>query len=405
MRVDSISGTDHMSNARMQVPLLDLRQQLRQIREPLRIAIDEVVDSTRYIGGPKVEELEQAIAGYVGSRHAIGVSSGTDALLVSLTALGVGPGDLVLTTPYSFFATIGTVSRLGARAVFVDIDPATYNLDPYQLQQWFDKHSADAGRVKAIVPVHLFGQCADMVPLLDLAQARGIPVVEDAAQAIGARYDWNGERRHAGAMGTIGCYSFFPSKNLGAMGDGGMVVTDDAQLAERVRCLRNHGAHPKYRHALVGGNFRLDPLQAAILRVKLDHLEEWHSGRQANAAYYDERLRLPGITTPAPRGERRDHVYNQYVISVSSDRNGLRSWLTTSGIGTEVYYPVPAHLQPCFASLGYTEGRFPHSEYAAEHSLALPIYPELTTEMQDYVVERLTERLTGQAPASPAETV
>ncbi len=378
-----------MTSNRMRVPLLDLHGQLDELREPLRAAIDEVLESTRYIGGPKVEALEHAIGAYVGSEHAIGVSSGTDALLISLTALGIGPGDLVLTTPYSFFATVGAIVRVGARPVFVDIEPDTYNIDATQLVAWFDQHPEEAERIKAIVPVHLFGQCADMSPILEVAEARNIPVIEDAAQAIGAGYRWRGTRYRAGAMGTLGCFSFFPSKNLGAIGDAGLVVTNDPELASRIRRLRNHGAGPEYRHELVGGNFRLDPLQAAVLLVKLERLETWHQARRANAAYYDERLQVPGLTTPICRRDREDHIYNQYVISVARDRDGLRDWLAGQGIDSAVYYPVPAHLQDCFASWGIPAGSFPHSEYAAAHSLALPIYPELTTDMQDHVITQL----------------
>ncbi len=375
----------------MKVPLLDLRAQLESIEAEMKAAVLEVVDSTRYIMGPKVEELERQIAEYVGTRHAVGVSSGTDALLVSLMALGIQPGDLVITTPYSFFATAGVIARLNARPVFVDIDPDTYNLDVRALQAWFDGAGADVGRVKAIIPVHLYGQCADMPAIMRLAQAHGIPVVEDAAQAIGSACPTPDGLRKAGAIGDFGCFSFFPSKNLGALGDGGMVVTNSDEHAERLRRLRNHGSQPKYYHQFVGGNFRLDALQAATLLVKLPHLESWHAGRRRNAAYYDEHLRVDGVQTPRLAYERDHHIYNQYVISVPRDRDGLRSFLADSQIGTEVYYPVPFHRQECFAYLGYADGEFPHAEHAAEHTLALPVYSELTHQMQDHVVEKIGE--------------
>ncbi|MBE7558804.1 DegT/DnrJ/EryC1/StrS family aminotransferase [bacterium] len=373
----------------MQVPLLDLRAQLTGLEKEIKAAFNEVVDSTRYIMGPKVEELEKAIAAYCGCAHGIGVSSGTDALLVSLMALGVGPGDLVVTTPYSFFATAGVVARLGARPVFVDIDPATYNMSPARLAEWFSRAGAEADKVKAIMPVHLYGQCADMNPSLALAAERGIPVVEDAAQAIGAGYPGQAGVAKAGSMGRLGCFSFFPSKNLGAVGDGGMVTTNDAALAEKVARLRNHGAKPKYYHAMIGGNFRLDPIQAAVLLVKFPHLEDWHAARRKNAAYYDAHLNVPGVKKPVAVYGREHHIYNQYVISVPARRDQLREFLNQHKIGTEVYYPVPFHLQECFAYLGYRKGEFPESEHAAEHTVALPIYPELTAEMQDYVIETI----------------
>ena len=374
----------------MHVPLLDLRAQLDGLESEIKQAVNDVIDSTRYIGGPKVEELERAIARYAGARHGIGVSSGTDALLVALIALNIGPGDLVLTTPYSFFATAGGISRLGATPVFVDIDSRTYNLDPACLAEWFEQNTELRHRVKAILPVPLFGQCAEMKPILEIAETHGVPVVEDAAQALGSRYPLSSERIvRAGTLGTIGCFSFYPSKNLGAMGDGGMVVTDDDELADRIRRLRNHGARPKYRHTLIGGNFRLDPIQAAVLLVKLEHLDAWHARRQENAACYDRHLSMNGLVTPFIAHDRHHHVYNQYVVSVPARRDALGRWLAEHGIGTEVYYPVPAHEQACFEHLGLRVGAFPHSEYAARHSLALPIYPELTQAMQDYVVEQV----------------
>jgi len=375
----------------VKVPLLDLNAQLKTIEKEVKDAVNEVIDSTRYIMGPKVEELEAKIAEYVGARYATGVSSGTDALLISLMALDIGPGDIVITTPFSFFATAGVIARLSATPVFVDIDPDTYNLSPDALRHWFGVNKEKIGRVKAIIPVHLYGQCVDMGPILSIAGEYNIPVIEDAAQAIGARYPSQSGTKKAGAMGTMGCFSFFPSKNLGAMGDGGMVVTNDADIDEKLKKLRNHGAKPKYYHAQIGGNFRLDPIQAAILLVKLPHLDKWHSMRQKNAAYYDENLNVKGIKKPVIAYKREFHIYNQYVVSVMEQRDNLRKLLAENSIGTEIYYPVPFHEQECFRYLGYKSGDFSNSEYAATHTIALPIYPELTTEMQDYVIEKIGE--------------
>jgi dTDP-4-amino-4,6-dideoxygalactose transaminase len=379
-----------MNRKKIKVPLLDLSAQLRTIEKEVKAAVNGVIDSTRYIMGPKVVELEERIADYVGARFATGVSSGTDALLISLMALDVGPGDIVITTPFSFFATAGVIARLGATPAFVDIDPDTYNLSPVALKEWFERGTGKIDKVKAIIPVHLYGQCADMDSILEIAGKFNVPVVEDAAQAIGARYpSINGELK-AGAMGMLGCFSFFPSKNLGAMGDGGMVVTNDPALDEKLKKLRNHGANPKYYHALIGGNFRLDPIQAAILLVKLPHLDKWHSMRQKNAAYYDENFAADAeIKKPVVAYKRDYHIYNQYVISVPDRRDELRDFLKNNDIGTEVYYPVPFHEQECFEYLGYKSGDFPNSEYASKHTIALPIYPELTTEMQDYVVGKI----------------
>jgi len=376
----------------MKVPLLDLNAQLQTIEKEVKAAVNDVIDSTRYIMGPKVEELEAKIAEYTGAKYATGVSSGTDALLISLMALDVGPGDIVITTPFSFFATAGVIARLGATPAFVDIDPDTYNLSPTALLKWFDSETEKRNKVKAIIPVHLYGQCADMDPILEIAKEYNIPVIEDAAQAIGARYPSKIGTKKAGTMGTMGCFSFFPSKNLGAMGDGGMVVTDDAKIDEKLKKLRNHGAKPKYYHAMIGGNFRLDPIQAAILLVKLPHLEKWHSMRQENAAYYDESLNIEGVKNPTVAYKREFHIYNQYVISVIEQRDELRKFLAENNIGTEIYYPVPFHEQECFQYLGYKSGDFPNSEFAATHTIALPIYPELTTEMQAFVVDKLLSR-------------
>ncbi|MCS7048544.1 MAG: DegT/DnrJ/EryC1/StrS family aminotransferase [Verrucomicrobiae bacterium] len=357
----------------MQVPLLDLKAQYATIREEVRKALDEVCESQHFILGPEVEKLEQNVAAYSGCAHGIGVSSGTDALLVALMAIEVKPGDEVITTPYSFFATAGVIARLGARPVFVDIEPKTYNINPALIER------AITSRTRAIIPVHLFGQCADMDSILDVARRHQLPVIEDAAQAIGAQYD--GKR--AGSMGTVGCFSFFPSKNLGGFGDGGMVVTNDATLAERVRVLRVHGSKPKYYHQLVGGNFRLDALQAAVLNVKFKYLDAWTAGRQRNAAFYDRAFADLPLQRPAAV---RHHIYNQYIIRTKR-RDELQAFLKAAGIGTEIYYPVPLHLQKCFADLGYRQGDFPEAEAAARETLALPIYPELKEEQLAYVVD------------------
>jgi len=373
----------------MKVPLLDLKAQLNTIRPALLGAISDVLDSTHFIMGTPVGNLEKQIADYCDVQYAIGLSSGTDALLIALMALEIKPGDLVITTPYSFFATAGVVARLGAKPVFVDIDPATFNLDPLKLKEWLAKNPAEAGKVKAIIPVHLYGQCADLDPIFEITVKFGIPVIEDAAQAIGARYPSQLGIKKAGSLGLMGCYSFFPSKNLGGIGDGGMIVTNDALLAEKLTRLRNHGSHPKYYHSLIGGNFRLDTIQAATLLVKLPYLEDWHLARQKNALYYDQALAGSAIKTPAIAYQRAFHIYNQYVILVPEKRDELRRYLAENEISTEVYYPVPFHLQECFGYLGYKRGDFPQSEYAAEHSLAIPIYPELTEAMQAYVVDKL----------------
>jgi dTDP-4-amino-4,6-dideoxygalactose transaminase len=371
----------------MKVPLLDLDAHHAPIRAELLEAMERVLRGNAFILGPDVTKLEDRVTGYCGAAFGVGVSSGTDALLVSLMALGVGPGDEVVTTPYSFFATAGTVARLGATPVLVDIDPATYNIDAKRIE------GAITPRTKAILPVHLFGQCADMEPIMRVASQHGLPVIEDAAQAIGARY---ADGRCAGAIGLAGCLSFFPSKNLGALGDAGMVVTSDAQLADRVRMLRAHGSRPKYYHALIGGNFRLDTLQAAVLNVKLKYLDGWTARRRENAALYVALFGESGLTARglvrlpeavhAGSGVPHAHIYNQFVVRVP-DRERLRAHLAAAGIGTEVYYPVPFHLQECFRGLGHGPGDFPEAERAAAESLALPIYPELTAEMQRHVVD------------------
>lgn len=372
----------------MKIPMNDVTAHLATLGDELERAVRDVVRGGAYIMGPQVAELERALATYLGVKHAVGVSSGTDALLVALMALGVGPGDQVLTSTYSFFASAGAAARLGATPILLDIDPASFNLDPAALEAWLANN--DAARVKAILPVHLFGQCADMARILELAARYHIPVIEDAAQAIGATCPLAGTIRRAGTMGLAGCFSFFPSKNLGGIGDGGLVVTGDDDLAGRIRRLRVHGAEPKYHHALVGGNFRLDTIQAAALLVKLPHLEAWHRARRDRAAVYDEALAGLAITPPLTFG-RAHHVYNQYVIRVARDRERVRADLAAGGVASAVFYPVPFHLQECFRSLGHARGDFPQAEAAAGTSLALPIYPEMTAEQQAHVVSLLRQ--------------
>jgi len=348
------------------------------MREQLLAAIARVCDSQRFIGGPEVEAFEREVAGYLGVRHAVGVSSGTDALLVALMALGIGPGDEVITPTFSFFATAGSVSRLGGTPKLVDIDPLTYNLDPAAAA------AAITNRTRAIMPVHLYGQCAEMDPLITHAGRAGIPIIEDAAQAIGSTY----KGRQAGSMGIAGCFSFFPSKNLGAFGDAGLVTTNDEKLAGEIRLLRNHGAEHNYFHQRIGGNFRLDALQAAVLRVKLPHLEGWSARRRDNADRYDrlfnESAAAGRVTLPVRHPDCR-HIFNQYIVRVP-DRDAVRARLEAAGIGTAIYYPVPFHLQECFAPLGYRKGDFPVAEAAAAETLALPVYSELTEAQQREVV-------------------
>jgi dTDP-4-amino-4,6-dideoxygalactose transaminase len=365
------------------VPLLDLQAQYAPLRGQIVEAIARVCDAQRFIMGPEVEALESELSGMLGVRHSVAVSSGTDALLLALMALGITPGDEVVTSTYSFFATAGAIVRAGARPVLVDIDPATFNIDPAGVA------AAISLRTKAILPVHLFGLCADMDPILDTARRAGVPVIEDAAQAIGATY----KSRAAGGDGVFGWLSFFPSKNLGAFGDAGLLTTNDDALAARARMLRNHGMEPKYYHHIVGGNFRMDALQAAVLRVKRPHLDAWTEGRRANAARYRTLFSSAGLSDsvvlPAEPPDRR-HIFNQFVIR-TADRDALKRHLDHSGIGNEIYYPVPFHLQPCFAGLGYRRGELPHAERAADESLAIPIYSELTAEQQQAVVSAVAE--------------
>jgi dTDP-4-amino-4,6-dideoxygalactose transaminase len=367
----------------MRVPLLDLQAQNGPLRDEILAAIARVCDSQRFIMGPEIDALENELSRALGVPYAVAVSSGTDAVLLALMALGIAPGDEVVTSTYSFFATAGSVARVGARPVLVDIDPATFNIDPAALSR------AITPRTRAIMPVHLFGLSADMDPILDEASRSGIAVIEDAAQAIGATY----KARRVGALGAVGCFSFFPSKNLGAFGDAGLLTTRDREVAERARMLRNHGMQPKYHHHLVGGNFRMDALQAAVLRVKAPHLEAWTEARRLNAGRYrrlfadaglEGRIVLP-YEAPGCR-----HIFNQYVIR-TAERDQLKQHLESRGIGSEIYYPVPFHMQPCFAGLGYHAGEFPHAERAAAESLAIPIYGELTLEQQRSVVDAIAE--------------
>ena len=363
----------------MTIPLLDLNAQYQEVGNQVEAAAREVLRSGRYIKGPKVTELEEELARYCTTSHAVSCASGTDAILLALMALGVKAGDEVVTTPYTFFATAGCISRLGARPVFVDIDRRTYNIDPKKIE------AALSDKTRAIMPVHLYGQCADMDPILKIAAAHDLPVVEDAAQAIGAAY----RGRRAGSLGRAGCFSFFPSKNLGACGDGGFISTNDPELAELMVILTNHGSRPKYYHKHIGINSRLDALQAAILLVKLPYLEGWHRGRRENAAFYDRHLADLDLTLPLIR-EDCESVYNQYVFRLSR-RDGLREYLKEKGISTEIYYPVPLHLQECYRDLGYREGDLPEAEGAARETLALPIYPQLTEAQLGEVVTAIKD--------------
>ncbi|MFH2219415.1 MAG: DegT/DnrJ/EryC1/StrS family aminotransferase [Pseudomonadota bacterium] len=374
----------------MKVPLLDLKIQYQTIREEILTVTEEIFESQYFILGPRVEALEKEMSEYCRTRYALGVSSGTDALLISLMAAGIGSGDDVVTTTYTFFATAGCIRRVGARPIFVDIDPDTFNISPESLKKTMAALTAkEKARVKAVIPVHLYGQCADMDPILEIAGEYNLSVIEDAAQAIGSDY----RGRRAGSMGDFGCFSFFPSKNLGAFGDGGLVTTRSEDLYERLCTLRVHGSRPKYFHKMIGGNFRLDALQAAIVSVKLRHLDRWTEARKENAKRYRELFLHAGlddrVALPAEKEER--HIYNQFVISLKDKRDNLHQFLATAGIGTEVYYPVPLHLQECFSDLNYKNGDFPVAEHAAKHTLSLPIYPELMDDQQEYVVEKIRE--------------
>jgi dTDP-4-amino-4,6-dideoxygalactose transaminase len=382
----------------MQVPLLDLKGQYASLRSEIETAIREVCDEQRFVLGPRVAALEASVAQYSQTKHGLGLSSGTDALLLALMALDIGLGDEVITTPFTFFATAGVIARLQARPFFCDIDPATFNLDPAAVQQAIDErcelrgdrlvNKTTGGVIRALLPVHLNGQMADLDAFAKIARKYRLAVVEDAAQAIGSAL---ADGRRAGSVGDVGCLSFFPTKNLGAFGDAGMCVTNDGALHERMRILRVHGGEPKYYHLAVGGNFRLDELQAAVLLVKLKHLDDWTRARQENAAHYDELLRNAdlgeAVKVPA-RVPGFRHIFNQYVIRTPR-RDELRAHLTANGVGTEIYYPLPLHAQRCFAYLEHEPADFPEAQRAAEEVLALPIYPELTVEQREYVVEQI----------------
>ena len=379
MATESKVGSDAVGA----VPLLDLKPQFAEIRDEVMAAVERVFESQHFILGPEGAALEREVAAYVGAEQAVGCASGSDALLLAFMALDVKAGDEIVTTPYTFFATAGSIARLGAKPVFVDIDPATYNIDASQIEPRI------TWRTKAICPVHLYGQAADMPGVREAADLHGVPIVEDAAQAIGAELDG----RRAGVLGHMACFSFYPTKNLGGAGDGGMVTTDDVELAEKLRMLRDHGMRPKYHYRLIGMNSRLDELQAAVLRVKLARLEAWHARRGEAADRYRKLFAGAGllerVSLPETAPGRR-HVYNQFVVRVGDGhRDALRDHLREQGVGTEVYYPVPLHLQDCFRSLGHKEGDFPESERAARETLALPIYPDLTEAMQQAVVERI----------------
>lgn len=374
----------------MNVPLLDLKAQYSTIKKEIEHAIKEVLESQYLILGPKVEELEKKIAAYSETKFAVGVSSGTDALLVSLMALDIKPGDEIITTPFTFFSTAGVIARLNATPVFVDIDPITYNIDPKKIEP------AVTEKTKAIIPVHLFGQCADMDPILEIAKKFSLHIVEDAAQTIGAEY----KAKRAGSIGDLGIFSFFPSKNLGGYGDGGMVVTNNENLYEKIKSLRVHGSKPKYYHKIVGGNFRLDAIQAAVLNVKLKYLDQWSQKRRENADFYDRRFKETGlinnghIKTPVPvyinNSSKNYHIYNQYTIQAKG-RNKLREFLKENGVGAEIYYPLPLHLQECFADLGYKENDLPVSEEASKTVLSIPVYPELNDDQKEYIVQKISE--------------
>ncbi len=362
----------------MKVPLLDLKAQYETIREEVRAAVDTVLESQQFINGPAVRQLEGLVAASCDCAAAVGTSSGTDALICSLMALGIGPGDEVITTPFTFFATVGSIWRVGARPVFVDIEPDTFNIDPEQIE------AAVTAKTRAILPVHLYGQTAEMDPILEIAKSHNLHVIEDAAQSIGSSY----KGRKAGSMGTVGCLSFFPSKNLGGIGDGGMIVTRDPELAERLARFRNHGAQPKYYHQWVGGNFRLDTVQAAALLVKLRHLDAWSQRRRENASQYTERFSNCRSVTPPTIRKANVSIFNQYVIRVPQ-RDALRAHLAEQKIGSEVYYPLSLHEQECFASLGHRRGDFPQAEHAAAETLALPVYPELADEQIGFVSDTI----------------
>ncbi len=371
----------------MQVPLLDLKKQYQAIKEEVLKVTEEIYESQYFILGPHVEKLEKEIAEYCDTKFSLGVSSGTDALIISLMCADIGKEDIVLTTPYTFFATAGAISRVGAKPLFADIDPSTYNISPDSMIKTIENLSDnERSKLKAIMPVHLYGQCADMDQILDIAKKYNLVVIEDAAQAIGSEF--NGKR--AGSMGDFGCFSFFPSKNLGAFGDGGIVTTNSSEMFEKLVKLRNHGSHPKYYHDMIGGNFRLDALQAAIVSIKLKHLDSWTKGRQENAEIYRKLFKEAALkNVKLPEEVQSRHIYNQFIISVDEKRDELRQFINDNGIGNDIYYPVPLHLQNCFTDLGYKKGDFPNSESAADSTIAIPIYPDLNEDQLTYVVETI----------------
>jgi len=386
----------------MNIPFLDLKAQYQSIKEEINQKIIEVITSQKFILGPEVEGLENDIASYNNVKFAVGISSGSDALIISLMAQGIGEGDIVITTPFTFFATAGSIARLKAVPLFCDIEAESFNISPHRLEELLKVQIEKEGnsKIRAIIPVHLYGQCADMNPILQLAKEYNLFVIEDAAQAIGAEYPSDTGIKKAGSMGDLGTLSFFPSKNLGGFGDGGMVLTDDEALADKLRLLRVHGSKSKYIYEILGGNFRLDALQAAILRVKFKHLEEWHKGKQEKADYYDIKFKEKGlieedlVKLPEPiyrnSGASNFHVYHQYVIRAKR-RDELKKFLEERGISTAIYYPMSLHLQKCFSYLGYKEEDFPESEKATREALALPIYPELSPEQQDFIVSSIQD--------------
>ncbi len=372
----------------MKVPLLDLKKQYQTIKDEILESLHELIESQYFILGPHVEELEKKIADYCGTGFATGVSSGTDALLIALMAAGIKSGDTVITTPYTFFATAGSIARTGAGIIFADIDPDTYNISTESVEQAISAlDDSEINSLKAVIPVHLYGQCAEMDKIKQISKKYNLVIIEDAAQAIGAEY--KGTR--AGSIGDMGCFSFFPSKNLGAFGDAGMVTTNSEKFDYKLRILRGHGSDPKYYHKLVGGNFRIDAIQAAVISIKLKYLDHWTAARQKNATLYRELFAEAdlGDMLKLPIEKENRHIYNQFVISLKYKRDELRQYLQEAGIGTEIYYPVPMHLQECFACLNYKKGDFPESEYAADHTLALPVYPELSEGQLEHVVKTI----------------
>lgn len=380
----------------MNIPFLDLKAQYETIKEEIVAVTMEVYQSQRFILGPKVEELEKKVAAYTQAKHAVGVSSGTDALLISLMSAGIGPRDLVITSTYTFFSTAGSIARLGAVPVFVDIDNHTYNIDPEKLEKKISNLNAkERARLKAIMPVHLFGQCADMEDIIAIAKSLDLVIIEDAAQAIGSEYKFNdGSLKKAGSMSNYGCFSFYPSKNLGSFGDGGMVTTNDEQALQRLKMMRVHGAKSKYNHRVIGGNFRLDALQAAILLVKFNYLEEWTEKRRQNAHIYRELFARKGIKgVKLPFENKGRHIYNQFIIKIDKNRDELKRYLINQGIGCDIYYPAPLHIQECFRYLGYSPGDCPVAEEAAAKTLAIPIYAELMYEQIEYIVEKIGSAL------------